>query len=93
MSAVFIACGLMLTVAAGLLTARITIGPSVFDRAITLDVLVAVVIGAVALEAAASRRSETLPILLTLALAAFVGSVAVARFMEGPGDTEAEDKS
>jgi multicomponent Na+:H+ antiporter subunit F len=82
-------CVAMLAVAALLLVARIALGPTMLDRVVALDVLVAVVICGLALEAAIHRHTTTLPILGVLSLLGFVGSVSVARFTRGSDDVEA----
>ena len=81
----------LLTCAALLLVVRITVGPTMLDRVVALDVLIAVLIAGLGIEAAATRHATTLPILLVLAMLGFVGSVSVARFTaagpdDGPGD-------
>ena len=65
-------------------------GPTLLDRAVALDVFVAIGICALALEAALNRHTFTLPILLVLTLLGFVGSVSVARFTRGSDDIEAD---
>jgi len=84
------ACVVMLGLAAVLLVVRITRGPTVLDRTVALDVLVAVVICAIAVDAVERDTSTTLPVLLVLTLVGFVGSVAVARFAKGSDDVDAE---
>jgi len=90
MTVVVALCVALLTVAALLLVARISLGPTMLDRVVALDVLVAVVICALALEAAVRRHTTTLPILGVLSLLGFVGSVSIARFTRGSDDVEAE---
>ena len=90
MTVVLLICGVMLSVAAVCTVARMTMGPTVLDRAVALDVLVAVGICGLALEAALNRHTFTLPILLVLTLLGFVGSVSVARFTQGSDDIEAD---
>lgn len=70
----------MLAVAALLALVRIERGPSMLDRALGLDLLASALVGVIAIEAAWSRRTETIPILVALSLVGFVGSVAIARF-------------
>jgi multicomponent Na+:H+ antiporter subunit F len=77
---VVVICGTMLAVGAILALLRVERGPSILDRMVGLDVITSVLITGVALEAAFSRRSDTLSILGALALVGFVASVAVARF-------------
>ncbi len=72
--------GGMLAVAAVLALIRMARGPTMLNRVIAMDVLIAIVVGAVGLEAAVNRHSTTLPILVVLALVGFIGSVSVARF-------------
>lgn len=91
MTVVLAVCVTMLGVAALLLVIRISMGPTMLDRIVALDVLVAVVICGLALEAAIHRHTTTLPILGVLSLLGFVGSVSVARFTRGSDDVEAEE--
>jgi multicomponent Na+:H+ antiporter subunit F len=84
-------CVTVLGVAAMLLVARISLGPTMLDRVVALDVLVAVVICGLALEAAIHRHTTTLPILGVLSLLGFVGSVSIARFTRGSDDVEAAE--
>lgn len=97
-SVVVIVCVGLLAVAALILLARATIGPTVLDRAIAFDVLVAVTVIAVALQGAVRRSTDTLVILVVLTLLGFIGSVAIARFIDpnrvarqAAGDDEGED--
>jgi multicomponent Na+:H+ antiporter subunit F len=83
-------CVAMLGTATLLLVVRLSRGPTMLDRVVALDVMVAVVIVALALEAAARRHTTTLPVLVVLSLLGFVGSVSVARFSPGSDDVEAE---
>lgn len=90
MTVVIAVCVALLAVAALLLVARISLGPTMLDRVVALDVLVAVIICGLALEAAVNRHATTLPILGVLSLVGFVGSVSIARFTRGMDDVEAE---
>lgn len=90
MNAVLSICVGMLAVAALLLIIRISLGPTMLDRVVALDVLVAVMICGLALEAAVHRHTTTLPILGVLSLLGFVGSVSIARFTRGSDDVEEE---
>jgi multicomponent Na+:H+ antiporter subunit F len=60
---------------------RIIIGPSVLDRVVATDVLVSVVVCSLGAHVAINPGSTTLPILISLSLVGFMGSVAVARFV------------
>ncbi len=83
-------CVCVLGVAALMLLIRITRGPTMLDRAVALDVLLAVVICGLAVEAAVRRHTTTLPILVVVSLVGFVSSVTIARFTRGSDDIEAE---
>lgn len=72
---------LMLTVAAALTVARMSRGPSSLDRVVAADVLIAVTIAGLALEAIVNDHSTTLPVMLVLSLLGFAGSVSIARFV------------
>jgi len=72
---------ILLTVAAALTVMRMSRGPSSLDRVVATDVLVAVVIAALALEAVYNDHSTTLPVILVLSLLGFTGSVSIARFV------------
>lgn len=71
----------LLATSAVLTLLRISRGPTSLDRVVGTDVLVAVVIAALALEAIINRHSTTLPVMLVLSLLGFAGSVSVARFV------------
>ncbi|WP_432519562.1 monovalent cation/H+ antiporter complex subunit F [Kineococcus sp. SYSU DK006] len=80
MNLVVAVCALTLTAAALMALLRIAKGPTMLDRVVALDVLVAVVVIALCVEAAANRHATTLPAIVVLALLGFVGSVSVARY-------------
>lgn len=90
MTVVLVIAAVMLTIAAICTVARMTMGPTLLDRAVALDVFVAIGICALAIEAAVNRHTNTLPLLLVLTLLGFVGSVSVARFTHGSDDIEAD---
>ncbi|AEG43094.1 monovalent cation/H+ antiporter complex subunit F [Isoptericola variabilis] len=70
----------MLAVGATLAVVRVERGPSMLDRTVAFDVLTTTLVGVIALEAALSRRTETIPILVVLSLVGFIGSVVISRF-------------
>jgi multicomponent Na+:H+ antiporter subunit F len=72
-------CALFL--AAAFTLARLIRGPSMLDRAVALDVLVAITMSALGVRAIAADDSWVLPTLLALSLVGFVGSVSIARFL------------
>lgn len=89
MSVVVVVAAVAVVTAALLALVRIEKGPSMLDRALGLDLLTASLVGAIAVEAFWSRRTETIPILVALSLVGFVGSVVISRFVarepEGEG--------
>ena len=91
MTAVLWVAAGVLGLAALLVAARVTKGPTMLDRAIAFDVVVAVVIAAIAVDAALRRNGENLPLLLVATMLGFVGSVSIARFSPGSDDVEAEE--
>ncbi len=80
MTVVLLICATLLAVAGALALVRAERGPSMLDRTVALDIIVTVVVAAVALYAAAERRTDVVPILVVLSLVGFVGSVTVSRF-------------
>lgn len=70
----------MLTLAALLTVYRMSKGPSILDRVIAADVILAIVVAGLATEAVYHRHLTTLPIMLVISLVAFAGSLSVARF-------------
>lgn len=82
------AIGGLLALSALLALIRITIGPSVLDRVIGSDVLVSIVVCSLGAQAALTEGSSTLPLLISLSLVGFLGSVAVARFVARDRDPE-----
>lgn len=80
MTVVVVVSALLLTAAAVLALVRAERGPSMLDRAVALDVLTSVLVGAVAVHAAWTGATENVPVLVALALVGFVSSVAIARF-------------
>ena len=80
MIVVVIVCAVLLTISAVLALVRAEKGPTTLDRTVALDIVTSTIVGAIALEAAWSRRIDTVPILVAVALVGFVGSVTIARF-------------
>jgi multicomponent Na+:H+ antiporter subunit F len=70
----------LLAVATMLVLTRLVRGPSTLDRIVAVDVLLAIVICAIATEAAYTRDATSLPLLVGLSILGFIGSVSVGRF-------------
>ena len=83
----------LLAVGAALALSRVVRGPSVLDRIVATDVLLAIVMVGVAAEAAISRDSTALPILAVLSVLGFTGAVSVARFATRKASPAPETKA
>lgn len=93
MTVVFLIAAILLTTAAVLAMVRIERGPTMLDRTIALDIITSILVSAVALEAAWSRRTDTIPLLAAIALVGFIGSVTIARFASVEPEEERRVKS
>jgi multicomponent Na+:H+ antiporter subunit F len=80
MTAVAVTVTALLAAATTLVLARLVRGPSTLDRIVAVDVLLAIVICAIATEAAYTRDATALPLLVGLSILGFIGSVSVGRF-------------
>lgn len=92
MTTVAIICAVLLGLTGVLCIIRIVLGPTMLDRTVAADVFVAACIGAIGIEAAIGQHRNTLPILLALALVAFLGSVSVARYAASDRDRPVQTK-
>ena len=81
------ACGVLLFAAAIAVLYRIERGPSTLDRMVGVDVMTSVVLGALALLVAYTRRADLLAVFVVVSVVGFLVSVAVARAArpEDPG--------
>jgi len=59
---------------------RIAKGPSLLDRVIAADVLLAIFGASLATEMALNKHTDNLALLVVLSVIGFIGSVTVARF-------------
>lgn len=75
------AVAVVLTAAAALTIFRIARGPSLLDRVIAADVLLAILGAALATEMVLDHDTDNLPLLVVLSVIGFIGSVTVARFV------------
>jgi multicomponent Na+:H+ antiporter subunit F len=73
--------GLMFGIGAIAAVWRIIRGPSILDRALATDVLLAIGVCGLGAEMAINRHTDTLVVMLVLALFAVIGSISIARFM------------
>lgn len=63
-------------------TIRLVRGPSLADRIIALDLILALLAARIAVTSARTGSEFFVPILVGIALVVFVGTILVARFME-----------
>lgn len=81
MSVVAYVVGGILAVAAALALYRAVRGPSILDRVLALDVVLAIIGAALVLNMVVNRHLDNLILLVTISLVGFIGSVTVARFV------------
>jgi multicomponent Na+:H+ antiporter subunit F len=62
---------------------RLARGPSLLDRVVATDTLLVIITAGLAAHAALVRDPTLVPVLVVVALLAFVGSVSVARYVGG----------
>lgn len=87
MTVVIVVAGVLFGAGAVASLWRIIRGPSALDRIIASDVLIATAMCAIGAQMAISGHTDSLPVLLVLALFTVVGSVSVARFISTRDDT------
>ncbi|WP_394940198.1 monovalent cation/H+ antiporter complex subunit F [Psychromicrobium sp. YIM B11713] len=81
MTAVFWIVGVVLSLAALGAIYRIAVGPSLLDRVLAADVLLAIFSAALATDMALNKHLNNLPLLVALTVIGFIGSVTVARYV------------
>ncbi len=78
---VLLVTAVILSLAAAAAIYRIAVGPSLLDRVLASDVLLAILGAALAIDMAVNRHLNNLMLLVALSLIGFIGSVTVARFV------------
>lgn len=81
-------CGVLVTLGAAFAFFRVERGPSMLDRVVSLDVVVAAVLATLALVSAHTKRADLVPVMVVLTLVGFIGSVTIARFASQESDDE-----
>lgn len=81
MDVVVAAVAAMLSAAALMTVLRLVRGPSLLDRLVATDMLLAVVVAGLAVLAASSRDSSVVPVIVVVSLLGFIGSVSVAQLL------------
>jgi len=84
---IYIAYG-VLALSAVLCLYRIGMGPTAPDRAVAIDTLGTLLVGFCAVLAVETRGDFYLNVAIAWALLSFIGSVALAKFLEGKGFDE-----
>ena len=78
-------CGVMLAIAGLLTTVHVIRARNLADRAIGVDMLVAIVLNGLAVGIAVNVDPLSAALVLIIGLLAFLGSVTIARFIEERG--------
>lgn len=81
MTVAVIIVSVMLAVSAAGAIFRIVRGPSILDRVLAADVLLAIVGGALIVDMVVNRNLDYIALLIAISLIGFIGSVTVARFV------------
>lgn len=82
MQIVLVITAVILSLAAAGAILRIAVGPSLLDRVLAADVLLAIFAAALAIDMTVNRHLDNLVLLVALSLIGFIGSVTVARFVQ-----------
>ena len=81
MQTVLAVTAVILSLAAAGAIIRISRGPSLLDRVLASDVLLAILGAALCIDMAVNRHLNNLMLLVALSIVGFIGSVTVARFV------------
>lgn len=81
MQAGYVVVGALFFAAALMAVVRIVRGPSILDRIIASDVLLTTLICVLGAEMIYNGHARTVPVMLVLAMTAFLATVAVARYV------------
>jgi multicomponent Na+:H+ antiporter subunit F len=82
LAAVMIGILLLLALALAVAFVRVVRGPSAPDRVVALDLIAGVAVGMIAVYSAVTGEPELLRVAMALALISFLGTVAVAHYLE-----------
>lgn len=81
MSIIYLAVGILFTIAALFTVYRIVRGPSILDRMIASDVLLTTLMLVVGAEMVYNGHTRTIPLMVVLASTAIFATIAVARYV------------
>jgi multicomponent Na+:H+ antiporter subunit F len=85
LSTVIMLCLVGVAIAALLCVAKLLVADSYADRIVALDLLLGVIVTGIGVAAAGTGDGVLLNLLVVTGLIGFVGTVTVARFVEGRG--------
>lgn len=88
MTILYVILVVLLVVAAFLALIRVERGPSILNRAVSVDVVTSALIGFTAIFSVMEQRSDLVIIMVALALVGFLSTVTVARFAAADNDVE-----
>ena len=91
--AVVIAASALFLVGAAAAIFRIVRGPTMLDRILASDVLLAITISAIGAEMVVNRHTDTLALMLVLSLVGVLGTIAAARFLGRQDDRRSRQVS
>jgi multicomponent Na+:H+ antiporter subunit F len=81
MTVTVLIAGILFGLGALFASIRLVLGPTQIDRAVALDVLLAIVVGVIVLMAAATDSAVTLVIAVVVSLLGFLGSASLAKLL------------
>ena len=81
-------CLAIIAIATLLVVVRIERGPSVLDRALSVDVVTSALIGFIAAFSALQRRTDLVHLMAALAIVGFLSTVTISRFASSESDEE-----
>ena len=81
MQTVLVVTAIIFSLAAAGAIIRISRGPSLLDRVLATDVLLAILAGALCVDMAVNRHLNNLMLVVAISIIGFIGSVTVARFV------------
>ncbi|WP_458112352.1 monovalent cation/H+ antiporter complex subunit F [Arthrobacter sp. R1-13] len=91
MQLILVITAVTLSLAAAGAIVRIAVGPSLLDRVLAADVLLAILGAALCIDMAVNRHLNNLMLVVAVSVIGFIGSVTVARFVadrrEQPSDS------
>lgn len=85
-SAAWLVCGSLFLLALIPVLVRIVTGPTVFDRIVALDLFAGICMGIIVILAIRFDQPVFLEVAFVIALVGFLGTVALARYLERGGN-------